>query len=51
MLASIVGATQPQHAGGFMWELFKQPSPGKDEASPTDVAQAVCKAVLPGSAR
>ena len=51
MLASITVSTQPKHAGGFMWEIFKSAAPGKDESSPTDVAQAVCNAVLPGNAR
>ena len=51
-LGTIVAATQAHYAGGFFWEMFKQPAPGNQgQATPTDVATAICKAVLPGSPR
>lgn len=49
-LATIQEATQPASPGGFFWELFKQPST-VPTATPTQVAQAVCKTVMPGSPR
>lgn len=49
-LATIVADTQRGSTGGFFWEAFKVPSaPG--QATPTDVARAICNAVLPGAAR
>jgi hypothetical protein len=47
-LASILSQTQTQHKGGFFWEIFK---PAAGQASPTAVAQALCKQLLPGSPR
>ena len=49
-LALITGSTQKQSAGGFFWEMFKVPTVA-GEATPTQVAQAICNVVLPGSAR
>lgn len=51
LLATITQQTQAQFSGGFFWEVFKQPKPGMNEATPTQVAQAVCNVVLPGSPR
>ena len=51
LLATITQQTQTQFSGGFFWEVFKQPKPGMNEATPTQVAQAVCNVVLPGSPR
>lgn len=49
-LATITAQTQTKYAGGFFWEMLKQPVvPG--EATPTQVAQAICNTVLPGNAR
>ena len=48
-LAKVVGATQGKAAGGFLWQIFKPAADG--EASATDVAQAICKAVMPSSPR
>eukprot|EP00936_MAST-01D_sp_MAST-1D-sp1_P002331 g2331.t1 len=47
-LSQIISQTQTKHkaVGGFFWEMFK---PAAGHASPTDVAQAICKEVL-GSA-
>lgn len=48
-LAKLISGPQAQTGGGFFWEIFK---PVKDgQASPTEVAQAICKAVLPNSKR
>ena len=49
-LATITQATQPSFAGGFFWEVFKQPEVA-GEATPTQVAQAICKVVMPSSPR
>lgn len=49
-LATISQATQPSYAGGFFWEVFKQPTVA-GEATPTQVAQAICKVVMPASPR
>ena len=48
-LGTIVGATQAQFSGGFFWEMYKPVGAG--QASPTATAQAICNAVMPGSAR
>jgi len=47
-LSSIISQTQSEHPGGFFWEIFK---PAAGHASPTDVAQALCKKLLSGDAR
>lgn len=49
-LQLITANTQPKYKGGFMWEVFKQPVV-EGEATPTQVAQAICNVVLPGSPR
>merc|ERR1712166_393523 len=42
-LSAILSKTQPQHPGGFFWEMYK----GDDgQATATEVAQKLCKAVL-----
>lgn len=50
MLQSMIQTTQPKHKAGFFWEMFK-PTDGSDRASPTEVAQAICKVVMPNSPR
>jgi GH18 family chitinase len=50
-LGLIISETQAHYSGGFFWEIFKQPAAGADEASPTQVAQALCKAIFPSSPR
>merc|ERR1712150_20999 len=47
-LTAIVDATQSKYSGGFFWELYK---PADGQASPTDVAQALCNKLLPGESR
>jgi len=47
-LATITTNIQPKYSGGFFWELFKSPD---GQASPTQVAQAICKVLLPGNSR
>jgi len=47
-LATITSTIQPKYLGGFFWELFKSPD---GQASPTQVAQAICKVLLPGNSR
>merc|ERR1712048_403445 len=42
-LTSILTKTQPQHPGGFSWEMYKGDA---GEATATQVAQQLCKAVL-----
>lgn len=42
-LTSILTKTQPQHPGGFFWEMYKGDA---GEATATQVAQQICKAVL-----
>ncbi len=49
-LGLITSTTQKQSAGGFFWEMFKVPTVA-GEATPTQVAQAICNVVLPGNAR
>ena len=49
-LALITGGPQKTSPGGFFWEIFKQPAKA-GEATPTQVAQAICNVVLPGNAR
>ena len=49
-LALITGSTQKLSNGGFFWEMFKVPTVA-GEATPTQVAQAICNTVLPGNAR
>ena len=45
-LATIVSVTQAKHAGAIIWEAFKRP--GVDgQATASDAAQTVCRAVLP----
>jgi len=48
LLTKIVDSTQTDHDGGFFWEIFK---PAADHASPSDVAQALCKKLLSGASR
>ena len=48
-LGLIASTVQPKATGGFLWEVFKPTGDG--EATATATAQAVCKAILPGSAR
>jgi len=48
LLSKLISTTQPMCKGGFFWEIFK-PADGK--ASPTDVAQAICKALIPSDPR
>jgi hypothetical protein len=50
LLATITTTTQKSSPGGFFWEMFKQPVVA-GEATPTQVAQAICNTVLPGSPR
>ncbi len=50
LLATITSSTQKSSPGGFFWEMFKQPVVA-GEATPTQVAQAICNTVLPGSPR
>jgi GH18 family chitinase len=50
LLQTITQSTQKQSPGGFFWEIFKQPVV-EGEATPTQVAQAICNAVLPGNPR
>eukprot|EP01003_Olkasia_polycarbonata_P005571 NODE_533_length_827_cov_298.240360_g472_i0.p1 GENE.NODE_533_length_827_cov_298.240360_g472_i0~~NODE_533_length_827_cov_298.240360_g472_i0.p1 ORF type:complete len:200 (+),score=62.95 NODE_533_length_827_cov_298.240360_g472_i0:46-600(+) len=49
-LLQTLQTTQAKSTGGFFWDLFKPPA-ASDRASPTDVAQAVCKTVLKSSPR
>jgi len=48
MLQTITTTIQPKYPGGFFWELFKA---ADGQASPTEVAQAICKVLLPGNSR
>ena len=48
-LGKIVAGAQAKASGGFLWQVFKGAADG--QASSTDVAQAVCKAVMPKSKR
>jgi len=48
-LGTIISQTQPKFKGGFFWEMFKPSS--SSQASPTDVARAICNVVTPGSPR
>jgi hypothetical protein len=50
LLATITTTTQKSSPGGFFWEMFK-PASVAGEATPTQVAQAICNVVLPGNAR
>lgn len=47
-LATLVEQTQSKYSGGFFWELYK---PADSQASPTEVAQALCNKLLPGQSR
>jgi hypothetical protein len=47
-LSKLISATQSKYGGGFFWEMYK---PASGQASPTDVAQAICNQVLPGNKR
>eukprot|EP01064_Diplonema_japonicum_P021368 TRINITY_DN308_c0_g1_i7.p2 TRINITY_DN308_c0_g1~~TRINITY_DN308_c0_g1_i7.p2 ORF type:complete len:476 (+),score=169.87 TRINITY_DN308_c0_g1_i7:77-1504(+) len=49
MMDSIISQTQSSHAGGFFWEMYKPAEAG--QATPTQLAQALCKKLLPGSSR
>jgi len=49
-LSLIIKNTQTRYKAGFFWEIFKQPAK-PDQASPTQLAQAVCNSVLPGNPR
>lgn len=44
-LTKILDKVQGDYNGGFFWEIFK---PAYGHASPTDVAQALCKKLTPG---
>jgi len=48
LLTKIIDGTQTEHGGGFFWEIFK---PAAGHATPTDVAQALCKKLLNGASR
>ena len=50
MLASIIATTQSQHNGGFIWEIFKDVA-DPTQATPQDVAQAICNSVRSGDSR
>lgn len=50
LLSTIVANTQTGHKGGFFWEVFK-PAVDAGNAGPTEVAQSLCRALLPGSPR
>lgn len=45
-LAIIVANTQSKTNAGFFWELYKTADASAQEATPTQVAQSVCVAVL-----
>lgn len=49
-LADIVSSSLGPGKSGFFWELFKPPA-STCNASPEEVAQAICNSVSPGSAR
>lgn len=49
-LSLILQNTQGSYSGGFFWEIFKQPQ-AAGELSPTQLAQALCAKILPGSPR
>lgn len=48
MLESIISQTQPKHKGGFLWSIYKDAN-SSSNATPSQVAQAVCKTVLGAS--
>eukprot|EP00049_Salpingoeca_infusionum_P017103 m.351756 g.351756 ORF g.351756 m.351756 type:complete len:512 (-) comp16341_c0_seq1:311-1846(-) len=48
-LSKIASTVQPNSVGGFFWEMFK--TANSSQASPTDVAQAICKVLTPASPR
>jgi hypothetical protein len=50
LLATITQSTQKASPGGFFWEMFKQPVVA-GQATPTEVAQAICNVVLPSNPR
>ena len=51
MLSSIISTVQSQHpTGGFLWEIFKTVA-DDTQATPQDVAQAICNSVRPGDKR
>jgi hypothetical protein len=45
-LSLILANTQPSFNHAFFWEIFKQPPSGSGEVTPTQLAQALCTAVL-----
>jgi len=47
-LSTLVEQVQSKYSGGFFWELYKA---ADGQASPTDVAQALCNKLLPGNSR
>merc|ERR1711957_1136210 len=47
-LSTLVEQVQSKYSGGFFWELYKA---ADGQASPTDVAQALCNKLLPGKSR
>jgi len=49
-LQLIISQTQINYGNGFFWEMFKSPD-SSSNASPTQVAQAVCNVVNAGSSR
>eukprot|EP01063_Lacrimia_lanifica_P037658 TRINITY_DN77_c0_g1_i4.p1 TRINITY_DN77_c0_g1~~TRINITY_DN77_c0_g1_i4.p1 ORF type:complete len:542 (+),score=264.95 TRINITY_DN77_c0_g1_i4:50-1675(+) len=50
-LATIIEKTQNNFPfGGFLWEIFK-PAVDASQATPQDVAQAICNSVRPGDKR
>jgi len=50
-LQTITSTIQPSYkSGGFFWEMYKTPDTSTN-ASPTQVAQAICNVITPGSSR
>jgi len=49
MMTALISQTQSKHKMGFFWELYKPAASG--QATPTELAQALCKTLLPGSSR
>jgi hypothetical protein len=45
-LEKIITDTQPRYKAGFFWELYKKTNATTHDATVTEVAQKICKAVL-----
>jgi hypothetical protein len=45
-LQKIITTTQPKHKAAFFWELYKKTNSALHEATVTETAQKICKAVL-----